>query len=284
MTGRVVRRRWACAYESGERPVETLLPPAVPAWVPDGLLAHPVTAYCAALTDAPVMALTYDDGPDPRHTPGVLDALRDGGTTATFFVLLDQARRHPELVTRILAEGHEVGLHGADHHRVSTRPVSDFARGLRSAVAELRGLTGTPVSWYRPAYGAIRIDQQVVVHSLGLDVPVWTAWARDWEDADVAELTHRAVAALHRGGVLLLHDAASGLPADAGGRTVEPTFDRGELTRRLLAAAGERGYRFARLSELATTYPQARVPWFESRAAGLDHAARAGETTRPTPG
>lgn len=268
MSSVLVRRRYACAYEAGPRPVVPLLPPFVPA---DGLF-HPATAYCSAVTDEPLVALTYDDGPDPRHTPGVLDALAQTGTRATFFVLLERAEAHPDLIRRMVAEGHEVGLHGADHRRVSTDSVGSFVIGLLAARRRLQALTGQRPRWYRPAYGAIRLPQLLAVHALGLDVPVWTAWARDWENATVDVLVGRAASALHPGGVLLLHDATSGLPTTEGPPTPEPTFHRGELTRRLIAAARQQGYALGSLGDMAAAHPQARVLWYERKAEARRHA------------
>ncbi|MDN5569661.1 MAG: polysaccharide deacetylase family protein [Propionibacteriaceae bacterium] len=265
----LVRGRYACAYESGPRPVDTIVGADGPLSPMAGLLARavrPLTAYCSAVTSERVVALTYDDGPDPDHTPGVLDALRAGQTRATFFVLVERAQAHPDLVQRIVAEGHEVGLHGRDHRRISAAGLAASMREIRAARQELARLAGQPVRWYRPAYGAIRIDQQLAVRALGLDVPVWSAWARDWEDEEVSVLAERAAAALHPGGVMLLHDASAGLAPDDSGLTHQPTFDRGELTRRLLIAAEGMGYRLTTLGGLAKGYPQGRVPWFESRA------------------
>lgn len=71
-----------------------------------------------AASDAGV-ALTLDDGPDPRDTPRIVDILGGSSTTATFFLLAERAQRHPDLVGRVKAEGHEIALHGWDHRRVS---------------------------------------------------------------------------------------------------------------------------------------------------------------------
>ena len=62
-----------------------------------------------------VVALTFDDGPSPDTTPLVLDILRASGVTATFFVLGDAVERHPDLLRRIVRDGHQIGLHGYEH-------------------------------------------------------------------------------------------------------------------------------------------------------------------------
>lgn len=261
----LVRRRYACAYEQGPRPVARLVPgPAMLARTV-GAVAGVVTAYCGGVTTERLVALTYDDGPDPVHTPRVLDELAAAGVPATFLVLTDHASRHPELIRRMIAEGHEVGLHGVDHARLSTLPWGVSVRRILAARRRLRHLTGRPVQWYRPAYGGIRLNQLVALRAAGLDVPVWTAWARDWEDAPLVDLADRAATAMHSGGVLLLHDAASGLPADTAGTVTPPVFDRGALTAMVAAAVRAQGLRALTLSDLKAAAPAARVPWFETR-------------------
>ncbi|MFC6800788.1 polysaccharide deacetylase family protein [Deinococcus caeni] len=67
------------------------------------------------------VALTFDDGPDARSTPAVLDALREAGAQATFFVLAAQAEAHPDLIARMLREGHEVQAHAVRHRHAWLR-------------------------------------------------------------------------------------------------------------------------------------------------------------------
>ena len=78
------------------------------------------------------VGLTFDDGPDPDVTPAVLDVLAAAGVRSTFFVLTDRAARHPDLVRRAVREGHEIGLHGPDHRRLTTRPVAEVRRTTSS--------------------------------------------------------------------------------------------------------------------------------------------------------
>ena len=74
-----------------------------------------------ATVTEPVVAITFDDGPSPDTTPKVLDALRTDGARATFFVLGKHAERYPEVVERIVREGHEVATHGYDHSHPDVR-------------------------------------------------------------------------------------------------------------------------------------------------------------------
>jgi peptidoglycan/xylan/chitin deacetylase (PgdA/CDA1 family) len=143
----LVRRRYVCDYEVGQRPLpapDALLRSARP-----GLL--PLSSVACVATDDRVVALTFDDGPDPDQTPEVLDALAEAGARATFFVLVDRAAEHPDLLRRIAAEGHEIGLHGEDHTRLTTLPIREALRRIRRGKRRLEELTGRPVTLFRPA-------------------------------------------------------------------------------------------------------------------------------------
>ena len=126
------------------------------------------------------VALSFDDGPDGRWTPVVLDALRAAGARATFFVLGACARRHPDVVRRTIAEGHAVQVHGDGHvrHTELSRAAAeeDLDRAL-AQVAESRGEHGG----CRVAAPVVRVDRPAdelevalggdVARPLGLDTP-----------------------------------------------------------------------------------------------------------------
>jgi peptidoglycan/xylan/chitin deacetylase (PgdA/CDA1 family) len=255
----LARRGYVCAWETGPRP----LPP------PSGLLRWgraavlPISSVAGVATSDPVAALTFDDGPDPATTPAVLDALARHGATATFFVLAERAQQHPELVRRARAEGHEVGLHGDDHTRLSAVPPSEAVRRIRRGRRRLERVLQEPVSLYRPAYGAQRLGQLLGTRLLGLDVVLWTAWARDWEPAHAPAVADRALAALHPGAFLLLHDTVGdAAPVDGGSHPAGPAVDRAEMTDAVLTGMAAAGIATATVGQLLATYPAVRTPWF----------------------
>lgn len=196
------------------------------------VLAPIAPTFCVD-TPAPEFALTYDDGPDPAHTPAMLDLLAERGVHATFFVLADAATRHPDLLRRIVAEGHELALHGQDHRRLTRLSAREAVRRVVAARATVESLSGARIRFFRPPYGAHTPAMLRGWRRHGLDVVIWSGWASDWQDDPAAVIADRAAAAVHPGGILLLHDTRAD-PDTLGPGERLPTFDRAEATRLLL--------------------------------------------------
>lgn len=124
-------------------------------------------------------ALTFDDGPSV-NTPHLLDELAEYGIPATFFLLGSQAQRYPDLVKRILAEGHEVGNHSYSHPNLRAVSPARKEEELRRTDAILRGLGASP-RFMRPPYGAYDAYTEKVAESLGLSLMLWSLDSRDWQ-------------------------------------------------------------------------------------------------------
>lgn len=191
-----------------------------------------------------VLSLTFDDGPDPRTTPAILDALREAGMRASFFVMLEGAARHPELLARIQAEGHAVEAHAARHvHAWIRTPWGGFLDPLR-AVRGLRAL-GVPVRFHRPPHGAYTLWTRLGQRRAGAQGAHWSLEAGDWRPGQTPqELTRSILARVVPGDVIVLHDAGP------GARVTVPALPG--LLRELQA----RGYRSVPLHELPGAGPQ----------------------------
>jgi len=236
----------------GPRP--PLAPDGILHWAKWGLL--PISSIMRVATHEPVISLTYDDGPDPVETPELLDVLAARGVRVTFFVLSDRATAHPGIVRRMLAEGHDVQLHGDDHTDLTTIPAAEAVQRIRRAKAAVEAVTGHSIRNFRPAYGAVNLATFLGVRALGMDVVIWSAWAEDWFEAPAQEIADRAVQALHPGAVVLLHDTNDPAPTPAG--PVRPTFSRAEVADRLLDGASASGFRTLPLSQMLDRYPAVR--------------------------
>lgn len=191
-------------------------------------------------TDEPVVALTFDDGPDPATTERFIAAL--GDSRATFFVLGMNVRRWPDLARAMAEAGHELGSHG-DSHRTMTRvPPRGTLRELRQAQRTIVESTGVTPRFYRPPYGRFNLASWLETARLGMRRTLWTAGARDWEAEATPELiAERILSAATPGAILLLHDS----DGDPGA----PEHTLAALPA-ILAGFRERGLRSVTLSEL----------------------------------
>jgi peptidoglycan/xylan/chitin deacetylase (PgdA/CDA1 family) len=153
-------------------------------------------------------ALTFDDGPHPQGTPAVLDALREAGAVATFFLVGEQVARRPALVAEIVAAGHRVELHCHRHRnqlRLSARGLLEDADRAKAAIEEAGGQA---VGDYRPPYGIFSAAGLRAVRSRGWRPLLWSQWGRDWtRRATPASIARKSTATARAGDILLLHDA-----------------------------------------------------------------------------
>ncbi len=262
LSATLVRRGYVCDYDAGERPLP--LPDKVLRLGRPALL--PITTVACVKTDEPVVSLTYDDGPDPEFTPGILDALAAHGAKATFFVMVEPAEAHPDLIARILAEGHEVALHGINHNRLSRLPLREATALIWEAKRRLERVAGRRMTLFRPTYGAQTMQQYLATRALGLEVVIWSAWAHDWDNSAAEVVAERAIKALHHGGFLLLHDTSGDGVGAAPAHAVagEVALDRVRATELMLAGMAERGYTSRTVSDLLEQYPAVRTVWAES--------------------
>jgi peptidoglycan/xylan/chitin deacetylase (PgdA/CDA1 family) len=151
------------------------------------------------------LALTFDDGPDPRWTPRVLDALVGAGARATFFPIAPRAERHPALIARMLGEGHAVGLHCDVHVRHTARDEAWLRRDVATALARLDGLGVRPTLWRTP-WGALAPWTPRVAAAHGLRLMPWSADTHDWRGDRAAAMLERIRSGLVAGAVVLMHD------------------------------------------------------------------------------
>jgi len=152
--------------------------------------------------------LTFDDGPDPDATPLVLDQLDRLDVRATFFVLGAEVSRAPELARRIIADGHELGLHGFAHPPYNKLTAAQAQADLEQGLEAIETATGFRPSWFRPPYGKLSAVSHQVCLSMNLRVVYWSAWGLDWEDIGPNAICNEVVSGLSPGAIVLLHDSA----------------------------------------------------------------------------
>ncbi|GAB2741729.1 glycosyltransferase [Streptomyces bullii] len=190
------------------------------------------------------VVLTFDDGPDPTWTPRVLDVLRKHDAHAVFFVTGTMTSRHPDLVRRMVEEGHEVGLHTFNHPDLSYQSKKRIDWELSQNQLALSGAAGIRTSLFRPPYssfaGAMDNKSWPVTEYIGSHgylTVVNNTDSEDWRRPGVEEIIRKATPKGGKGAIVLMHDS--------GG-------DRSQTVAaldRMLPDLKKRGYAFANLTE-----------------------------------
>lgn len=175
---------------------------------------------------APV-ALTFDDGPHPEHTPTLLDLLARHNLTATFFVIGELAARYPEIVKRIVAEGHELANHTWTHTEPSQTPPQMFLDEVRRTDDLLVTLTGSVCRAMRPPKGELNWRKLIGLWRQQKSVVLWNVDPRDYRMTSPEEVCAWCRSYTPKpGDIVLMHDnhpwAAQAISELAG----LGTFDR----------------------------------------------------------
>lgn len=181
------------------------------------------------------IALTFDDGPDAEHTPVLLDALAALGVKATFFVVGNGVDAHPELVARIVREGHELGNHTYTHRYLPLARSRSVMRELATTDAAIARATGIVPTLARPPWGGRSPRTVRAFARLAKRVVLWDVNSYDWKGKPADEVARRVIDRVRPGSIVLMHDAR-----DGGEVTVD-------AVRRIVPALRARGY------ELVTT-------------------------------
>lgn len=152
-----------------------------------------------------ILALTFDDGPDPDWTPRLLDVLADAGARATFFPIAARAAAQPDLIARIVADGHGIGLHCDEHVRHSQRSIAWVRRDTARALALLGSLAVHPTLWRTP-WGDTAAWSRRVARENRLRIIGWTVDTHDWRGDAAGEMFRATREELRDGAVVLAHD------------------------------------------------------------------------------
>lgn len=228
------------------------------------LAASSLATFCVSAS-APEIAVTYDDGPHPVHTPRILDVLAEHDTHATFFVLAQPAAAHPEIIRCIVDGGHELALHGPDHQSLLERSTQEAVQAVTASRTLVEDVAGVPLRFYRPPYGQHTPAQARAIHRSGLDLVVWSGDPRDWVDDTESNIVDRAMGQVFPGAILLLHDDRAD-PHTLGRGERLPAFDRAKVLDELLSRARDAGFRATTVGGLFSRH--ARVKSFARERSG----------------
>jgi len=167
-------------------------------------------------SDEKRVALTFDDVPDNHFTPQVLDVLRNYGVKATFFVVGNRAEKYPEIMMRILEEGHIVGNHSYDHANLPKLTNEALHNEILRTQNILQAATGRTINFIRPPYGNISEEQIKWLASQHMLIVNWNVDSLDWKGLTAEQIEANIMSHLTPGAIVLQH-AAGGKDHDLNG-------------------------------------------------------------------
>lgn len=200
-----------------------------------------------------VVALTFDDGPNPPYTSRILDVLERERVHATFFLVGRAVQAYPQVVRREVRDGDAIGNHTWDHpHLIVMRRSQIRSSLLRTSDAIYRAAR-VRTDLMRPPFGARDWPVMEVAHKLGYTVVMWSVpLARDWEYPPAQVIAQRVLPRVSDGSIVVLHDgnrgqicAKNALPAHVCDRSSDI-----EATKLIVDALKKQGYRFVTVPEL----------------------------------
>lgn len=217
-----------------------------------------------------LVALTFDDGPDPVWTPKILDILQQENIPASFYIVGQNGQAYPNLVQRIVNEGHDIGNHSFTHPNMGELPERLNEIELNATQRLIQSLTGRSTNLMRPPFfgdseprtadevAPVILAKRLGYLTIGLHVDP-TDWARPGSDEivrkTVAGITKKSLEPEERGQIVLLHDA--------GGDRQQTVDALPQIIHELKA----KGYRFVTTSELAGLTQEQTMPFVQTQSA-----------------
>jgi peptidoglycan/xylan/chitin deacetylase (PgdA/CDA1 family) len=220
------------------------------------------------VTNEPVTALTFDDGPDSTMTPQVLALLEKYEARGTFFVVGQAAAAQPDLVKRIAAGGHAIGIHSWDHRAFPGLSSRERRRQIRTC-EEVLGSHGARL--FRPPYGEQTVASRLEAFLMGYEVVGWNVNSGDWHESDPVALSEYLLETVEPGAIVLLHDTLfdHGKPAHGIDQAHTSWPDRQAMLQALeIVLQRLKGrYRFVTVPQLLSYGRPRRSFWFKQSLA-----------------
>lgn len=200
------------------------------------------TVLREGLPQEKVIALTFDDGPNPRYTPELLDILKEYEVPATFFVLGKQAKLYPDIIKRMDQEGHEIGCHSYSHcHAWLMHPITTIG-DMKNTYELLTEVLDKPPKWYRPPWGTFNLVSMYAAKRFKLNIAYWSIEAQDWaKNTTVEHIYNTVIKSTKPGSIIVLHDNQGAPGAPARTLAALPT---------IIQTLHEQGYKFVTLGQM----------------------------------
>lgn len=170
---------------------------------------YPETVVLQGPTTVNQVALTFDDGPDPRYTPQLLDVLNEYDVKATFFIMGARAEAYPDLVQRIVEEGHIIGNHTFWHpNLVEQGDIATLEREVQQTEDTLENMIGYRTKLFRAPYGFLYNELVEKLRDMDYTVIGWSVDSLDWQEDPAEDIAFNVLSNTTPGSIILMHDGA----------------------------------------------------------------------------
>ncbi|CAM4337611.1 polysaccharide deacetylase family protein [Paenibacillus alkaliterrae] len=187
------------------------------------------------------VALTFDDGPDRRFTPQVLDVLKKHGVKATFFLVGSRVTGHPDVTQRIHKEGHIIGNHTYWHPKIFAESIGRMKWEANETDKVIRDIVGYSPKLFRAPYGGLNESRVEGLGAMNFSVIGWSVDSMDWKQIDSAAVQKNVMSKIHPGAIILMH---------SGGHWTQDLSGMVEAVDELIPALKKKGLTFVTVSQL----------------------------------
>lgn len=192
-----------------------------------------------------VVALTFDDGPDPVYTPEILQVLRKYGVKATFFMVGKHAERWPETVRLVAQDGHEIGNHSYSHRQMLPLSREKIEDEVLRCDETLHSMTGEQPTLLRPPRGLLGSQGLEVSKNLRYTVALWSLSSEDWTEIAPKHIAARVISRTKPGDIILFHDSGDLIRSEGGKRSSTV-----QALDYIIPALQEEGYVFVTVTQM----------------------------------
>ncbi len=166
----------------------------------------------------PYVSLTFDDGPSPRYTAPILDILKEYSIKATFFVVGKQAKKYPEIIKRMVSEGHDICNHTYSHRDLVPAKRATIIKEVTKTEKALKNIAGVESNLFRPPRGIYNQTVRKLLVDMNYQIILWSLSTCDWRMKSANGILKRVKRFVKEGSIILFHDSGAILKKEGGSR------------------------------------------------------------------
>lgn len=202
---------------------------------------YPNIMMYKAQTKEKVVALTFDDGPDQRFTPKILNVLSKYHVNATFFLMGSRVAKYPNVAKRIVKEGNIIGNHTYWHPQLTKSGEHSMKWEIKKTERQIQSVAGRKTKLFRAPYGALNDMLVKKLGDMGYKGIGWSVDTQDWKGLSAKQITHHVVQFVHPGAIILMHSA---------GHWTQDLTGTVRALDQMIPRLKKEGYRFVTIPEL----------------------------------